>query len=76
LTRTDVSRKASAMITSKTRRDDEVQAEDQVDDGGSSFIAVLIVFLILGSKEIPELARSLGLAKQWFEDVKKETAEA
>ena len=64
------------MITSKTRRGAEVRAEDEVDDGGNSIIAVLIVFLILGSKKIPELARSLGLAKKRFEDVKKETAQA
>ena len=76
MTRTAVSRKPSAMITSKTRRGAEVRAEDEVDDGGNSIIAVLIVFLILRSKKIPEPARSLGLAKKRFTDVKKATAAA
>lgn len=34
--------------------------------------AVVIVFLMWGPKKIPELARSIGMAKKEFDNAKKE----
>lgn len=34
--------------------------------------AVIMIFLVMGPKKIPELARSIGQAKKVFEDAKKE----
>lgn len=36
--------------------------------------AILIVFLVWGPGQIPKIARSIGLAKKEFEEVKKEVA--